>query len=279
MEKLNFWKISAVSFLLLAAIFIIGIFSTPDNKLHVIACDVGQGDAILIVNKGNEILIDGGPDKSVVDCLSRHMPFWDRTIEMVILTHPQADHFTGLIDVFRRYKVGTFVANEVDNPDALSYRVLKKEVGSAGITPIAPYSGQRMRLGLIYLDILWPIEKEFKDLNDYSVVSRVTFGGFKAMFTGDLEVSMSDELIATNLLVPVDYIKIAHHGSRNGVTNKLFDILRPKVAVISAGKNNKFGHPHPETLNFLNERGIKYLGTYEIGDVEIISDGKSFWKK
>ena len=110
---MGFWKytfgIVGLGFL---ALFLAG-FSASDEKLHLIACDVGQEDAILVVYKGNQILIDGGPDRRVLDCLVKYIPFWDKKIELVILTHPQDDHYGGLIEVFRSYEVGTFVANKL----------------------------------------------------------------------------------------------------------------------------------------------------------------------
>ena len=268
---------------LFVAVGLISIFSLPDKNLHVIACDVGQGDAILLVNGANQILIDGGPDNSVLNCLGRHMPFWDRKIEMVVLTHPQSDHFTGLIEVFRRYQVDVYLANATDNLGNEGYQVLKKEVGSRGVKAVGPYAGQQMRLGLIYLDILNPTGGfESKNLNDWSVVAELRFGSFRAFFTGDIEGSMDVKLLeqlALSEVERVDYLKVNHHGSKNGLTNELLEVLRPKVAVISAGKNNHYGHPHQEILEMLKDANAKILRTDQLGDVEIISDGKSYWVK
>lgn len=261
-------------------LFVSSLVVFPDDKVHVIACDVGQGDAILIIYKTNEVLIDGGPDNSVLDCLSRHMPFWDRKLEMVVVTHPQSDHFTGLIEVFRRYEVDLFLSNSVDNPGNRGYQLLKNEVGSRAIRTINPATGQRYRLGLIYLDVLNPPEAFVsKELNDYSIVLKMTYGNFKAIFTGDIEGNMDDQLLRNGLLEDVNYLKVNHHGSKNGLTKPILEILRPEVAVISVGKDNKFGHPHKETLDLLESYGIKVLRTDQLGDVEVISDGKSFWSK
>ncbi len=280
MDNSSFRKhlILAVGLCLLLLTSALTVF--PDDKLHIIACDVGQGDAILITYKSNEILIDGGPDNKVLDCLSRHMPFWDRTLEMVILTHPQSDHFVGLIEVFRRYKVDLFLANSVDNPGNKGYQVLKSEVGGRGIRTIEPAVGQKYRLGLIYLDILNP-PQEFvsKELNDYSVVTKMIYGNFKAIFSGDIEGNMDKYLLGNGILEQVNYLKVNHHGSKNGLTKTILEVLRPEVAVISAGKNNRYGHPHKQTLDLLNDYSAKVYRTDQVGDVEIISDGKSFWTK
>lgn len=267
-----------MSLLLVVAVFVIFVFSLPDKNLHIITCDVGQGDATLVVWKNNQILIDGGPDSSVLNCLGRHIPFYDKELEMVILTHPDADHSFGLVDVVRRYKVDLFLENDVSS-DTQGYRLLKKEVGSRGIKVVRPLADQKMRLGLIYLDILWPDGGEYRMTNDYSTITEFKFGSFKALLTGDLQSNMEDRIIAIGQLKQVNYIKASHHGSRNGMTNFLLGVLRPEVAVISAGKNNRYGHPHQETLDLFAKHNIKVFRTDESGDIEIISDGKSFWKK
>ena len=277
MGSSSFRKHLVLVFGLLSLTLGLSLTALPDGNLHVIACDVGQGDAILITYKTNQILIDGGPNNSVLSCLSRHMPFWDRTLEMVILTHPQADHFTGLIEVFRRYDVQTFLENDVP-ASAQSYQLLKSQVGGGGISTIRPAVSQRYRLGLIHLDVLNPPQDFIsKNLNDYSIVINLTYGEFKAIFTGDVEGNMDSHLLDSGLLGPVNYLKVNHHGSKNGLTKSILDALKPEIAVISAGKNNRFGHPHTETLDLLNSYGVKILRTDQMGAVEILSDGDRWW--
>lgn len=278
MDSTKFSKNIILGFCLSLAFLFLCYFSIPDNNLHIVTCDVGQGDATLIFQKNNQILIDGGPDNSVLNCLGKYMPFYDRTIELVILTHTDADHSTGLIEVFRRYNVDLYLKNNL-NTDTQVYRLLDKEVGGRGIKTISPSIGQRLRLGLIYLDTLWPNGEEFKNTNDYSILTRLEYGSFKAVFSGDLEDNLTDKIRSQSQLGMVEYIKVAHHGSRNGITNHLLDILRPKVAVISAGKKNRYAHPHQETLTLLKNNNVEILRTDEIGDIEIISDGKNLWIK
>ena len=267
--------------------------SASDDKLHLISCDVGQGDAILAVYKGNQILIDGGPDRRVLDCLAKYMPFWDKKIELVILTHPQDDHYGGLIEVFRSYEVGTFVANQVDSSTA-GYRVLKNLVEASGVRVVNPTNNTSFRLGLLYLDIVNPSitlasdNKEKtdegvlgafttkKDLNDYSVVAILSLGEFDALLTGDIGPNLIPEILARGEIKDVEYIKVPHHGSKNGLTQELLERSKPDVAVISAGKNNRYGHPHQEVVDMLNNSNIKIFGTYDDGDIEVITDGESW---
>ncbi|KKT65650.1 MAG: internalization-related competence protein ComEC/Rec2 protein [Candidatus Woesebacteria bacterium GW2011_GWA2_44_33] len=149
------WKY-LLGFLFLASVSVwLAAFSSEDRNLHLIACDVGQGDAILAVYGDIQILTDGGPGNSVLTCLQKYMPFWDREIELVILTHPQLDHYGGLVEVFSRYQVGTFLTNDF-NPSTQGLKALENAVGGSGARVVKPAAGTRLRLGMIYLDILHP---------------------------------------------------------------------------------------------------------------------------
>jgi competence protein ComEC len=265
----------------------------PDGQLHLVACDVGQGDGILAIYKDTQILIDGGPDERILECLSEHVPFWDRRLELVILTHPQLDHYGGLIEVFRRYNVDTFLANGLDS-GASSYRALKSAVGGSGAKVVTPKDGMVLRIGMIYLDILSPsrtlLTQEApdsrtnilgafvskRDPNDFSVVAIMRLGEFDALFTGDIGPSEIPEILARGKVRDVEYIKVPHHGSKNGLTHELLDASSPEIGVISVGKNS-YGHPNEETLKMLKEKGVRILRTDEEGDIEVVSDGLSFW--
>lgn len=266
----------ALSTLVLTFLFFT-LFSLPDRSLHIIACSVGQGDAILLTQKSTQVLIDGGPNNDVLSCLSKHMPFWDKEIELVVLTHPQTDHFTGLIEVFKNYQVDYFLENET-KVSTQSYQVLKKVIGGSTTSVINPYTGLRLGNSLFYLDILHP-PSDFnseRDINDYSIVLGLYFKNFSGLFTGDIEDKYS-KLAATGLITKMNYLKVPHHGSKNGLTKDLLEAVSPDIAVISLGKNNRYGHPHLETLTLLNEKGIRILRTDEIGDVEVITDGDKWW--
>jgi competence protein ComEC len=253
------------------------VFQTPDNYLHIIACDVGQGDAILVTYKNTQILTDGGPNDRVLDCLSEHLPLWDRQIELVVSTHPDSDHSTGLVEVINRYEVDTILINSL-NPGTQVYKALESAIGSRGVRVVNPYEGMALGLEMIHLDILHP-DEGFEDpkTNQYSIAYILDYGDFEAIFTGDFEQKISDSLANNYLLRSVEYIKVPHHGSRNGLTENLLKALEPKIAVISVGKNNPYKHPHQEILDMLGKYNVKILRTDEMGDVEIISDGEGVW--
>ena len=249
----------------------LSVFVT-DSNLHIIACDVGQGDAILIQRKTSQILIDGGPSNKVLDCLGNYMPFWDRQIELVILTHPQEDHYGGLIDVFKTYKVLKFGQYNVKS-SSQGYQVLEKLVGGKGVEGITLHKGMVIRLGMIYLDILYPPDgTQDRNANNDAVVSLLRYGQFEAIFMADVENQASDGISENTKIQNIDYIKVNHHGSRNGLSKKLLDVLKPKVAVISVGKNS-YGHPDPTIIEMLKIVNVKTLRTDELGNIELIANG------
>lgn len=280
---------SRVVFILIFLILFIWIiiFQIPDSKFHLIACDVGQGDGILITYKDVQVITDGGlPNGKMERCLSKHLPFWDKHIEVVVNTHPQLDHFGGLVKVFENYEVDYFIKNDL-KISTQEYKVLQNVVGSSGVKVVSPGSMPSIRLGLMHYDIFYPSEKVLSffegdnspDPNDVSVQSLVKFGEFTALLTGDIGENMSSEVLKYFPNIQVNYIKIPHHGSKYGMVESYLRKFVPDIAVISSGKNNSYGHPTKEILKILNDKKIKVLRTDELGDVEIISDGKNFWQK
>lgn len=261
------------------------LLQLPDNNVHIITCDVGQGDSILVTYKNYQILTDGGnPNGMSYSCLSNYLPFWDRTIEVVVNTHPQLDHYGGLIEIFQKYKVDNFVANDL-SVSSQEYKVLLNMVGSEGGRVVRPITGTSIRGGLISYDIFWPTAEFAQpsggpltgDPNDYSVQAIVKVGDFKTLLTGDIGENISEEVLKNFPNTSVNYIKIAHHGSKYGLTSNYLKLIEPKYAVISSGKKNTYGHPTPEIINLLNDKNIKILRTDELGDIEVVTDGVNYW--
>lgn len=266
-----------------------------DGKLHLTVCSVGQGDAIYLrTPKGVDILIDGGPNDQVLSCLSRHMPFWDRQIEMVVLTHPQADHLTGLISVFKNYQVKYFLAGNIANPTA-NFQELRYIVSMEQAEILTPQKGDKIAIGGIKIKILWPKEKmgdlwfwqkptesnggdeidHQVDLNTFSIISEITYADFNAILTGDADSKVLSE--ATNGSEgSIEVLQVPHHGSRFGLNEEILEKVKPELGVISVGKNNRYGHPAKETLELLDKEKIRVLRTDEEGDIEIVSNGRSW---
>lgn len=270
---MRLWKYIFLSLFLTLSLIWLGIFSFPDRNLHLIACDVGQGDATLIIYGSTQILVDGGPTSKVLDCLGKYIPFWDRKIEAVILTHPDSDHYTGLIEVIKRYKVDHYLDNGLDS-SSQNYEVLKKEVGGRGIKTYVVKKGTKVGVGKIHLDIVSPEEaRNEAESNDNSLVIDLKYANFEAILAGDAPKEILNKILVSQ---PLDYLKLSHHGSKTGTDIFTLDHFMPQLAIISVGKNN-YGHPDEGIIKVLEDRGIKTLRTDEMGNIETESDGESYW--
>jgi competence protein ComEC len=298
----NTWKLTFITLFLSLSAFILAIIPFFDNKLHLVVCDVGQGDGILIYRKNIQILVDGGPDNKIMRCLAKHMPFWDRKIDLVINTNPDLDHYGGFIDAFRSYEIGQFVWPGIRKSDS-SFLALEREIQEANISNSIVTQGQSLRIEDIELQVVWPSkdslesnrayspedistkENEKKVLgtvdtknvtaNEQSIVTLLVYGNFKALLTGDIQDSGTDGT-AQALRTSIDVLKVPHHGSRNGLKENLLESSKPKLAIISDGKDNKFGHPHKEILDLLKKYGVEVLRTDQVGEVDVTTDGKSW---
>ncbi len=247
--------------------------------LEVNFFNVGQGDAIFIQTPQlHQIIIDGGPDSTILEKLAKEMPFWDRTIDLIILTHPEYDHLAGLIEVLKRYRVENILWTGVIR-DTAEYKewlkLIEKEKAKIFISKI----GQRVSAKETVFEILYPTEilkdKNFKDSNNTSIVAKLLFGNNSFLFTGDIYNSVENKLIKGEINLDSDILKISHHGSKTSSINEFLEKVSPNIAIISLNKDNKYGHPHQEVLERLEKYDIKTLRTDLDGDIRIISDGKN----
>ncbi|MFC1711682.1 ComEC/Rec2 family competence protein [Patescibacteria group bacterium] len=253
--------------------------SWPQNKISFIACNVGQGDAIFITKGFTQILIDGGPNAKVLDCLSENMPFWDREIELIVNTHPDADHITGLIDVIERYSVKMLLSNSM-NIDEATFQAFLKLTKNKNIPVYSPQKGDKLKVGEISIDVLWPSEKVGKlamwqqnqkdqvlgekvykgETNIKSLVLQIKHKSFDAVLTGDIGFNEEKEIIKNNTFSGIEILKIAHHGSKYSTSIEFLKAVDPDIAVISVGKN-PWGHPTQDVLQKLKKENIKVLRT------------------
>lgn len=250
--------------------------------LEVNFFDVGQGDSIFIESHGrHQILIDGGPGSAILEKLAKEMPFWDRTIDLVILTHPERDHLAGLLEVLKRYKVENILWTGIvrDTQESKEWeKAIEEEKADVKIAQ----SGQKIAMlpGKLYIEILYPFEnltgQEIKNSNDTSIVSRLVFNGNSFLFTGDIQKSVEKELTENGKELNSDILKISHHGGKTSSSKEFIKEVSPEIAVISVGKGNSYGHPHQEVLDILESCGIRVLRTDQAGDIKIISDGNNY---
>ena len=273
-----------LKFYLLAGLFLINIFiwsvifTQEKDMLTVAYLDVGQGDAIYIeAPNGNQILIDGGVNKKVLRQLSKVMPFYDRSIDVVIATHPDKDHIGGLPDVLARYEVD-FVLDSGKASESATYKELFRLIGAKDIKNIKAERGMVVVLDdEVYLNILFP-DRDVSGVesNTASVIAQLIYGDIEFMLTGDSPKTIEEYLVmldGENL--QSDVLKAGHHGSKTSSAESFLGNVQPKYSVISAGKDNRYGHPHEEVINTLNQFGSVILSTQDKGMIIFESDGEN----
>ncbi len=286
MAWLRFSKKWLIPPLLIVAILAWSVTLTmPDDKLHVSFLDVGQGDAILIQTPDHQnILIDGGPDPQKISLeISKRLPFWDRTIDLMISTQPQADHITGLVEVLQRYKVKQVLEPGVPY-DSSVYNEWLKLVEEGQIKHNIARAGQEIDLGKgIKIEVLNPPAKLFQgtshDIDNNGVVIKLTWGEVSFLFTADIREEAEFELIRQRANLESTVLKVAHHGSKTSTSPQFLAVVNPEIAVISVGADNLFGHPSPEVVERSEERlgGDKVYRTDTDGTIEFITDGEKLW--
>lgn len=259
--------------------FVFSITSEAGEEyLEVTFLDVGQGDAVFIETPGGrQILIDGGPDNTVLQRLGDEMPFYDRDIDLVILTHPDRDHISGIVETLKRYEVRMVLDNGIPKEDEV-YGAYRDLIRGKNIPHYTIKEGTRIALGeAIRLVTLHPGGKAYDETNNNSIVLRLDFGEDSFLFTGDIEKGAEFEMIQDGTNLDVDVLKVAHHGSKTSTTELFLEKASAEIAVISVGGDNRYGHPHASILESLKKYGIKTLRTDIEGNIQFLSTGKG-WK-
>jgi competence protein ComEC len=274
----------AIALLLLANAAIGTFVSMPEQRvLEVAFLDIGQGDAILITGPtGRQILIDGGRDRSVLRQLGKRMGPLDRSVNLVVGTHPDADHIGGLAGVLKSYAVNAYLSPDIPSETTPSRALAVAVEKEKGITEIVARRGMRILLGGgAYADVLYPDrDVSLVETNTGSVIMRVVYGETSFFLSGDAPEAVEDWLVRLDGEgLSSDVVKAGHHGSRTSTGKALLDITDPEVVVVSAGKDNPYGHPHAETLSRIADSGAVVVSTAEEGTIRFTSDGKTVRQK
>lgn len=280
-------------------VIIIKIIFWLDPRTKIVFCDVGQGDASYIRVKNQvDILIDAGPDKKVLNCLGKFMPFWDRKIEIAIISHPQKDHFGGLIYIVDRYQIDKIIIPPIMN-NSNSFLSLIKKINRKEISLLPITAGTEIKVLTDKIIFLWPTREFIKkytvftsqaqlrnqnlttsnvlgtatvDLNHFSLIFLFQEENYKILFTGDASPLSLDSLLSQyknnlDLFNNLRILKIPHHGSKNGLTEKFLQLAKPTIAVISVGQKNIYSHPATEILDMLEAKKIKIKRTDKEGNI------------
>ncbi|MBA7669405.1 ComE operon protein 3 [subsurface metagenome] len=273
--------------LVIAILVSVAAVTMPDDNLHVSFLNVGQGDAILIQKGNQQVLVDGGPSpQAIILELGKKMPFWDRTIDLVVLTHPSADHVTGLIEVLNRYQVKQVLHPDLDFESDIYDEWLSLVEDIKGTIAQA---GQQIDLGEgVVIKVLNPqiphLAGTESDIDNNGIVLHISMGEVSFLLTADIMWEAEFELITHRANLTSTVLKVAHHGSDTSTTPEFLAVVNPQLAVISVGADNRFGHPTPEVMERLEEKiGSEniYLTydakTDEHNTIEFITDGERLW--
>lgn len=280
---------------LFLGLVILVVTQMPSEKAKMIVCDIGQGDAILIIKGSNQVLIDGGPsNEKILSCLGEHIPFWDRTIELIVLTNTDNDHMHGLGAVVERYHVMQFVTSDGVHSSAALIQ-FAQILTEHGVVPQPVQRGDVITVGnrdKLTFDVLWPLttHREYMavfstqtdslkreqilgasakrgDLNEMSVVLLLLEDSKRILLTGDAGDQAEKVLLELGGLPTIDLLKVGHHGSKYASTLEFLEMIKPSIAVISVGAKNTYGHPTPETLERLSKVGAKVMRTDQDGTI------------
>ncbi len=250
-------------------------------QIRVYFCDIGQGDAILIdFGQGEQALIDGGPSRQVLSCLGKALPFNDRQIEYLILTHPDADHLGGFLPVIEKYQIGQLFYTGVEHSSNL-YQRFKERIAEEKIKTQIVKANDSIRSKNspdAKLKIIYPLKsikgEEVNNLNNSSIVMVLDTGKIEFLLTGDAEKEVWQEI--RNQLPKAEILKISHHGAKNGTDETILEQVEPEIAVIPVGRKNSYGHPTRDVLGLLEEYKILVYRTDQQGTITISTDGQEY---
>ncbi len=250
------------------------LFDINSRVLRVVFFDVGQGDAIFIRTPQNHhILIDGGVDNTILEKLDKEIPFFYKNIDLVILSHPHADHVNGLIEVVGRYNVKDIICTGVDGDSGVALKwqeIIQRDGYRQAI------AGQKVSAGNFYIKTLYPLTgiagEKVDDLNEVSVVSKLNFDNREVfLFTGDVYREQEKEVIEyveeNGISLKTDVLKIGHHGSRTSTAEEFLLQTLPRIAIVMVGEDNRYDHPHQEVLDILGKYKVEIKRTDRHGDI------------
>lgn len=251
------------------------------HYLTVAVLDIGQGDAIFIETPSlRRILIDGGPDSKVLEKLAKRLPFWEKSLDVVILTHPDQDHLMGLLLVLEKYHVDYIVWTGIirDGANYDQWVALLEKAKKRGSRIIIAKSGLMISSGGAVFETLHPFESlagQFfgKNGNDAGIIEKLQYGQNSFLFTADVSSSVEQQLIGSGLPLASNVLKVGHHGSKYSSSELFLQTVNPKLSAISVGMRNPYGHPTQEVLQRLQKFGIKVLRTDRDGDIILTCDG------
>lgn len=244
------------------------------NGISVTYLNVGQGDSELIQVNGKNMLIDAGTNAGAQDLVKDLKNRGIKTIDIAIATHPHEDHIGGMDEVLENFDVNSFYAPKVEHTTK-TYENMLKAVKNEGLKIKQIKEGTDIDLGKnTKVEVYSPIKTNYEELNDYSPIMKISYGNNSFMFTGDAETPVEQEVLNEHKNLKADVLKLGHHGSHSSTSEPFLKAVDPSIAIVSCGKDNKYGHPHKETMSNLKKAGVTVYETFRDGDITITSNGE-----
>ncbi len=251
--------------------------SEAKNQLKVAFMDVGQGDAILLTTPNRRhILIDGGPDSTILTRLGEEMRFYEHSIDLVVPSHNHADHITGLNNVLERYDVKKmWISGAIHTTN--EYLEMLQNIKQKNIAAEVAFKGKVFEVDGLQLEVIHPLASaegtQPDDQHDATIVIRASYGNKSFLLTGDIDESHEQIMVADNAPLRADVLKVPHHGSKSGLALNFLNLINPQYAVIQSGKDNKFGHPAPSIIDKLESKGIAIFRNDSHGTIRFFTAG------
>ncbi|MFW0862533.1 MAG: ComEC/Rec2 family competence protein [Candidatus Komeilibacteria bacterium] len=266
------------------SLIIVYLQTDTDNIAKIVFLDIGQGDAILIITPDKErILIDGGPGNYLISKLGPYLSFYDKSIDLMILTHAHDDHVSGLNEVLKRYSVNLILFPGYIDYMAASYLEWLQLIEDNSFTLESTIAGDIYTFKNSSLEIVYPFEEyvgqKADDVNDTSVVAKYCYIEVCVLLTGDATIDVEEKILVSGQDVSADILKVAHHGSQYSNSEDWLKAVNASTAVIQSGVDNKFKHPHLRIIKRLEKLGIRILRNDNLGDIVINTDGYNYWLK
>jgi len=273
-------------FILLVSLFsfiYIGWENRERRQPRAVFCDVGQGDASYFrLAEGWDVLVDAGPYSKILSCLDQELPYFDRTIEMVFITHPEKDHFGGFLSVLDLYRIEKIFLplsiKELVFPKNSDWSALLRKIRQKQIPVKYLVRGEQISIGRTNFIVLAPNKSAVNqdkttpltelDLNNLGLGLVIRLQETNFLLLADLDALPAEEALE-QLNLKADVFKVSHHGSRYGLSEKILNLAEPQLAVLSVGQDNFYGHPHQETLDLLRSHKIPLKRTDSLGKIEV----------
>ena len=268
-------KISLVIFLIII-ILLFSLYNKNYLQLHFL--DVGQGDAILIrTPQGQNILIDGGADNLLLHRLGESMPWWDGTVDYLVISHYHADHMMSLMELLNKYKVKNILVT-AHQPDDFLFSVWQDALAQHSLQATIVFAGQTWKLAEDLSMQVFSADSHHEDYNDNSLVLKLNYKEVSILLTGDLPSTEEVNVLKNNFDLRSEILKVGHHGSKYSSAIEFLQAIQPEICIIQSGLDNRFGHPHQEALSRLGELDCQILDNQQQGTIRIFSDGHDLWQ-